>query len=409
MQETAGGSAATSVDGGDGAPRGHCWICLEGNGDDEGGSAGAAGGSSVGSLLHQGCGCRGAAGFAHLACLVDYAVKQPREGELLQWQDCRTCEQSFTGDMQLGLAQAHWEILVQAAGLGDGLPVEDWERLSAMNRLAGALQDCSRDYEAALPLLEECLVVARRVGGDEHPNTLTSIGNLADLHREMGDLEQALALGTEALAVKRRTLGSEDPGTLASINNLAGVHLAARSYDLALPLFEEALDARRRTQGDQHAATLHAIYNLAAVRHAMGELAEAVALLHEAVAGFRRVLGEEHPETQNVVEHLRDVSEALEAIQPEEEEEEEEEEAKEAEEPEEAKEAEEPEEAKKAKEAEKAEANQTGASRRSYESWQQARVVGIQGRPELNGRLVRVGELIAATGRFRVLVPASEV
>ena len=49
------------------------------------------------------------------------------------------------------------------------------------------------------------------------------------------------------------------------------------------------------------------------------------------------------------------------------------------------------------------------ARRRFYESRPQARVVGIQGRPELNGRLVRVGELVEAIGRFRVLVPASDV
>jgi hypothetical protein len=198
MQETEGGSAAPSVDGG--GARGHCWICLEGNGDEhEGGSAGAAaGGSSVGSLLHQGCGCRGTAGFAHLPCLVDYAVRQARSGQLLQWKQCRTCEQRFTGDMRLGLAEAHWDIV-------QGLPADDADRHFAMSALAGALQQCSHDSEAALPLLEECLAVARRVGGDEHPATLAAIANLAQMHREMGHLEQALALGTEALAVLRRT------------------------------------------------------------------------------------------------------------------------------------------------------------------------------------------------------------
>jgi hypothetical protein len=127
----------------------------------------------------------------------------------LQWQQCRTCEQSFTGDMQLGLAEAHWEMV-------QGLPAEDWERHDAMNGLALALQQCSHDYEAALPLLEECLAVARRVVGDEHPDTLAAISNLANLHREMGHLEQALTLGSETLAVKRRTLGSEHPKTLVS-------------------------------------------------------------------------------------------------------------------------------------------------------------------------------------------------
>jgi hypothetical protein len=310
LQETAGGSAPTpSVDGGDGGARGHCWICLEGNRDYERGSAGAAGGSSVGPLLHQGCGCRGAAGFAHLPCLVDYAARQPRSGDLLQCKQCRTCGQSFTGDMRLGLAQAHWEMV-------QGLPAEAVERRQAMNRLALALQLCSGDHEAARPLLEECLAVARRVGGDEHPNTLAAITNLASLHQVMGHLEQALALGTEALAVKRRTLGSEHPDTLLSINNLASTHVSARNYDLAMPLCEEALDVRRRTLGDQHVGTLDFICKLAVVRAQMGELAEAVTLLREAVTGRRLLLGEEHPQTRQAVDDLWRVSEALVARKP---------------------------------------------------------------------------------------------
>jgi tetratricopeptide (TPR) repeat protein len=287
-------------------------------------------------------------------------------GHILQWWQCQTCEQDFTGDVQLGLAEARWEIV-------HGLPAEDGERRDAMNQLALALKNCSHEYEAALPLVEECLAVERRVGGDEDPNTLTAIGTLASLHRDMGHLEQALALGTEALAGKRRTLGSEDPSTLASINNLANTHLSARNYDLALPLYEEALDVNQRTLGNQHAHTLTSTQNLAVVRAQMGELAEAVVLLREVVAGYRRVLGQEHPETRQAVENLRRMSEALEASQP------------------------------------VPDCSAAGARRRLYESRPQARMVGIQSRPELNGRLVRVGELVEATGRFRVLVPASEV
>jgi tetratricopeptide (TPR) repeat protein len=282
----------------------------------------------------------------------------------LQWWQCQTCKQDFSGDMQLGLAEAHWETV-------RALPAEDRARRFAMTLLATALHSCSHNYEAALPLLEECLALNRRVDGDEHRNTLTAIGNLAELHRAMGHLEQALALGTEALAGKRCTLGSEHPSTLDSIDNLACVHQSAENYDLALPLFEEALDARRRTLGDQHAETLTCFHNLAVVRGEMGELAEAMMLLREAVAGFRRVLGGEHPETRQAVRNLRATSEALEARKP--------------------------------------ERSALGVGRRLYESRPQARVVGIQSRPELNGRLVRVGELVEATGRFCVLVLASEV
>ena len=49
------------------------------------------------------------------------------------------------------------------------------------------------------------------------------------------------------------------------------------------------------------------------------------------------------------------------------------------------------------------------AKHQFYQSWPQVRVVGIQSWAQLNDRVVRVGKLIEATGRFRVLVPASEV
>ena len=47
----------------------------------------------------------------------------------------------------------------------------------------------------------------RRVHGDSHHKTLISIGNLADLLREMGRLPEAQAVLGDAVAVARETLG----------------------------------------------------------------------------------------------------------------------------------------------------------------------------------------------------------
>ena len=98
---------------------------------------------------------------------------------------------------------------------------DNWERRDAMHMLALALQYCSHEHETALPLFEECLAVTRRVVGDEHPNTLAIIANLATVHCAMDNLEQALTLGNEAFVVRRRTLGRKHPDTLVSICNLA--------------------------------------------------------------------------------------------------------------------------------------------------------------------------------------------
>jgi hypothetical protein len=333
-----------------------CYVCLEGK--------------DAGELI-RGCACRGSAGFGHLVCLVESAKA---DASFHRWRTCSTCKQYFTGDVQLGLAEAHWEIV-------RGLPAEHQDRLFAMGELARARQECSCDYEAALPLFEECLAVERRVRGDEHQSTLTTIASLANLHQVMGNLKQALALGTEGLAIERRTLGNEHPNTLRSINNLAGMHHEARNPVLSLPLLDEALGAQRRTLGNQHVDTLSAIQNLAAVYVQVGWAAEAVPLLREAAVGFRRVLGEEHLETHRVMETLRVLeAEMLEARQ-----------------------------TMGKSSALEAKHPATKSSTNRTRKGAQARVVGIQSRPELNGRVVRVGKLTEATGRFRVIMPASEV
>ena len=58
-------------------------------------------------------------------------------------------------------------------------PVEDAERLFVANNLAVTLLESAGDPAGALELLEEVLAVRRRTLGNEHPETLDSITNLA--------------------------------------------------------------------------------------------------------------------------------------------------------------------------------------------------------------------------------------
>jgi hypothetical protein len=243
---------------GDGPPA--CWICYERA------FVAEAGVHSAGPLLRA-CACRGPdASFSHLPCLVKYAgAKYSTASGGKSWRHCPTCKQEYTGELQLGLARARWELV-------RGRVMEDLERREAARDLAMALQD-AHDFDGALPLFEEALAVERRINGDDHPNTLIAIGNLANLHSEMHNNDLALPLHTEALAGRRRLLGDEDPQTLTSISNLAAVHSDMGTHGLALPLCEEALAGRRRVMGNAHPDTLSAISSIAIVRDRMGEAA----------------------------------------------------------------------------------------------------------------------------------------
>jgi len=57
--------------------------------------------------------------------------------------------------------------------------------------------------------------------GPEHPNTATSLHNLAYLLQAQGDLAGARPLFERALAIREKVLGPEHPDTAASLNNLA--------------------------------------------------------------------------------------------------------------------------------------------------------------------------------------------
>ena len=57
--------------------------------------------------------------------------------------------------------------------------------------------------------------------GADHPDTLTSMANLASMYMNQGQWEAAEVLEVEVIETCKKKLGADHPDTLASINNLA--------------------------------------------------------------------------------------------------------------------------------------------------------------------------------------------
>ncbi|MFC7388454.1 tetratricopeptide repeat protein [Sphaerisporangium rhizosphaerae] len=87
------------------------------------------------------------------------------------------------------------------------------------------------ELQRARTVEEQALEGRRRVLGADHPDTLTSMSDLAITLREMGELQQARALEQQALEVRRRVLGDDHPDTKQSERNLAGVQEALAEGD----------------------------------------------------------------------------------------------------------------------------------------------------------------------------------
>jgi tetratricopeptide (TPR) repeat protein len=117
-----------------------------------------------------------------------------------------------------------------------------------MNKLATVLYDQER-YDEARKLHEETLSLQRRVLGAEHPDTLRSMFDLANVLDCQGISEEAYRLHQETLDVRRRVLTAEHPDTLLSMNNLAWllanapdkkVRNPARAVELARDVVQKA-------------------------------------------------------------------------------------------------------------------------------------------------------------------------
>ena len=106
------------------------------------------------------------------------------------------------------------------------------------------------------------LAINRRVLGEEHRDTLTSLTNMGALLMDQGKLSEAEPYWREALAKRRRVLGEDDLDTLNAINNMGGLLYEQRKLSEVEPYWREALAKRRRLLGEEHPRTLNSISNM---------------------------------------------------------------------------------------------------------------------------------------------------
>src|SRR6202022_473787 len=134
------------------------------------------------------------------------------------------------------------------------------------------LQEVKADLNAQEKVLE-----ARRILGEEHPETLMSMSNLTYWSR--GKLNEAAELQENVLEARRRTLGEEHPDTLMSMHNLASTYRnQGPKMNQAAELQEKGLEASRRRLGEEHPDTWMSMDNLAMMYWKQGKTNQAAEL-----------------------------------------------------------------------------------------------------------------------------------
>jgi tetratricopeptide (TPR) repeat protein len=191
----------------------------------------------------------------------------------------------------------HFKKTFEAAG------AEHPNTLTSMNNLAVVLSHQGK-YEQAEEMHQQALRLSETVLGKEHPSTLTSMNNLALVLSHQGKYKQSEEMHQQALKLSEIVLGKEHPSTLTSMNNLASVLSHQGKYEQSEEIYQQALKLREIVLGKEHPSTLTSMNNLALVLSDQGKYKQSEEMHQQALKLREIVLGKEHPSTLTSMNNL---------------------------------------------------------------------------------------------------------
>ncbi|TSA14961.1 MAG: CHAT domain-containing protein [Betaproteobacteria bacterium] len=206
-----------------------------------------------------------------------------------------------------------------------------WQELMDQAEARIAKGEYAGGEEIALKLVEE----AKKLFGDGHPDTATSLNVIADAQMRQGKYADAQKNFSAALAIYEKRLGPEHVNTAAALNNLALVLEKLGDYPSAEALLRRSLRILEKSLGKQHQDTATTLSNLSRVLDVQGKFGETTAgaagedtkqlsaraqelidrgqyqeaesLHYQVVAIHERTLGREHPTTATSLSNLGNV------------------------------------------------------------------------------------------------------
>ncbi|KAF7345866.1 hypothetical protein MVEN_01608500 [Mycena venus] len=256
----------------------------------------------------------------------DFSVKLDFQPELdTNYNPTAYIDDSNLGNAAMGRigkqAEERKSILLQRKrDLGDDHP----DTLEAMENLAWAYHELRDDnphtlcsmgnlaltysqlgqFEAAAKLYVIGLEKQRGLLGEDHPATVWIMDNLASTYRELGQSKKAEELQVIVLEKQRNLLGEDHPDILRIMGNLAGTYHQLGQFKKAEELQIVVVEKQKKLLGEDHRHTLHTMNNLASTYHELGQFKKAEELGAVALEKQSRLLGEDHPDTIRTMGNL---------------------------------------------------------------------------------------------------------
>ncbi|KAH0562801.1 hypothetical protein GP486_002573 [Trichoglossum hirsutum] len=186
--------------------------------------------------------------------------------------------------------------------------------LATFELVIEAIEGCGKAPEEKLRLVPHVMAnFSALAGASDRSNGITE-GTLDELERvgmfitNIGRWSEGCVIQEFVLNGRCRLFGEEHPDTISAMNNLASTLGDQGQLDEAAKMKKEVLEKRKRILGEEHPSTISAMNNLANTLGDQGQLGEGIALLEVAVQRMRRIHGDEHPHTKVAVSNLARLS-----------------------------------------------------------------------------------------------------
>lgn len=139
------------------------------------------------------------------------------------------------------------------------------ENSSDLAHLLGLYAQCLKyegRYKEGEKIFQRQLKIRQTKLGQDHPDTLISMNNLANTYRYQGRWDEAEKLEVQVLETRRTVLGQNHPDTLGSMHNLACMYWDQGRQETALSLMKSCVEASERLLGLEHPDTVSSIERL---------------------------------------------------------------------------------------------------------------------------------------------------
>lgn len=195
---------------------------------------------------------------------------------------------------------AHAQAVIQRKDISETYPVE----YSTLLHNVACMDMSQGRYEIACTRLLTTTELHKKIFGLEHPDTLSSMANLANVYMFQERWEEAEKLQVQVIEANSRLCNPEDPDMLKSINFLVQSYIGQNQLDKAEELGVKTMETSLRVLKAVHSVTQASMATLSLVYWYQGRWDEAEELEVQILETMLGLHGSEHPETLVRMQHL---------------------------------------------------------------------------------------------------------